>query len=229
MSGFYFEHKINITGNMLIYCNLNLILIRIIDNENNNLSGISMHIIIDGYNVLKQVVHEREISLAQRRAFINLLGKYAAKKNHYITVVFDGGPTSWPLQEKDHGVHIIYSGTKYSADEIIKKEFRKKLNALIVTSDNEIKRAAAALDIPTMNALEFYVKVKQEMETKVTIKDDKQLIKTTSEHNDFLDNLMQRYTGQEVIKADQESENRHSSSQKLSKKKRAYVQKLKKL
>ena len=110
-----------------------------------------MHIIIDGYNVLKQMLTGDQIGLQQRRAFSNMLGKYAGKKNHAITLVFDGGPHTWTSQEKDHGITVVYAGTKLSADDVIKKMLSsKKYGVLLVSSDNELKAYAAQLGIASI-------------------------------------------------------------------------------
>ncbi len=188
-----------------------------------------MHIIVDGYNILKQVLHNTHISLEQRRAFINMLGKYAAKKNHQIAVVFDGGPTVWPQQEKDHGVTVLYSGTKQSADEIIMGTLEKKRhNLLVVSSDHEIQRAARTHGLATMNAIEFYTLVRQELQSKQE-KKPTGIIKTTGEENELLDMLMQNAMQPMHKTEDQESQERHSHGKKLSKKERVYLQKIKKL
>lgn len=189
-----------------------------------------MHIIIDGYNVLKQVVHSGDISSMQRRAFINALGKYGAKKNHHITIVFDGGPDTWPTQEKDHGVMVIYAGIKQSADDLIKRAMKERQhNILVVTSDNEIKSAAASHSIVTMNAHDFYDHLNQEMKPASKPQKNHGLIKTSHEENQLLDSLMRQDLSM-MYKSDEEPFNeRRSQSNKLSKKERAYQQKIKKL
>lgn len=186
-----------------------------------------MHIIIDGYNVLKQALGSKMISDSQRRAFINMLGKYAAKKNHHIVVVFDGGPDVWPSQEKDHGILVAYSGIKQSADDLIKKALIQKPNVLLITSDNELK-ATAKLGTMVMDSLEFYTLVKQERmpqekPTKGTVH------KTSKEENALIDELM-RLDSQAIYKGEaEEGHERRSKGQTPSKKERAYLQKLKKL
>ena len=148
-----------------------------------------MHIIIDGYNVLKQLLGSGEISLSQRRAFINMLGKYAQKKNHDICVIFDGGPDVWPSQEIDHGITVVYSGIKQSADDLIKVAMQKKSHGLlIVSSDNELKMAAAKRNITSIDALEFYSLVRHEMQSKPG-KTQSGLVKTSTEENALLDSL----------------------------------------
>lgn len=186
-----------------------------------------MHIIIDGYNVLKQALGSKMVSDSQRRAFINMLGKYAEKKNHHIVVVFDGGPDVWPSQEKDHGILVAYSGIKQSADDEIKKAVLQKPHVLLVTSDNELK-AVAKHETMIMDSLEFYALVKQELMPR-----EKPvhgiLRKTSTEENPLVDELM-RKDSQTIYKGEgQESKERKARGQTLSKKERAYLQKLKKL
>lgn len=189
-----------------------------------------MHIIVDGYNVLKQMVSDQEIGLAQRRAFTNMLGKYAAKKNHSITVVFDGGPDSWPTQEKDYGITIVYSGTKQTADDVIKKLLQaKKYGVLLVSSDNELKAAAARQGIASMNAQEFYRLVKDELSSKSEASSHDVLIKTTAELQSLVDELLRADKGKMYKHEEREEDHRTSPSRRLSKKERAYVQKIKKL
>jgi predicted RNA-binding protein with PIN domain len=186
-----------------------------------------MHIIVDGYNVLKQALASKMISDSQRRAFINMLGKYGQKKNHHIIVVFDGGPDVWPSQEKDHGILVAYSGIKQSADDLIKKALLQKPQVLLVTSDNELK-AAAKQGTMVMDSIEFYVLVKQELAHKEKpVKGT--LHKTSAEENPLVDELM-RKDSQAIYKGDTESgQERRSKGQTPSKKERAYLQKLKKL
>lgn len=190
----------------------------------------AMHIIIDGYNVLKQMLTDEQIGLPQRRAFINMLGRYAVQKNHSITVVFDGGPNTWPTQEKDHGVTVIYSGTKQTADDIIKKLLSaKKYGILLVSSDNELKAAMARAQGASINADEFYALVKNELMQKNEKSATDILIKTTTDSESWLDDLM-RSDMSNMYKYDEpEEDQRESPSQRLSKKERAYVQKIKKL
>ena len=64
-----------------------------------------MIILIDGYNLLKQL-HGPTVSDMQRGAFANLLGRYIKKRNHKITVVLDGGPYLYPTFEKQKGITI---------------------------------------------------------------------------------------------------------------------------
>lgn len=186
-----------------------------------------MHIIIDGYNVLKQALGNKQISEGQRRAFINALGKYGAKKNHSIVVVFDGGPDAWPSQERDHGILVVYSGIKESADDIIKKSISQRPHVLLVTSDNGLK-SAAQHGTAVIDSLEFYILVKQELAPKEKL-EHAHIVKTTKDQNSLVDELMRKDT-QSIYKGEsQETHERRSKGQTPSKKERAFLQKLKKL
>lgn len=189
-----------------------------------------MHIIIDGYNVLKQVIHQREISESQRRGFINMLGKYAHRKNHTITVVFDGGPTTWPSHEKDHGVTVTYVGTKQTADDYIKMMItNKRHGVLVVSSDNEIKRAAAHQGLVSIAGIEFYRMVAIASQLGSSKKDDKHVIKTSNHINEVIDSLMRMQSGVVFKKDDEAVVERQSKGDRPSKKEREYLQRIKKL
>ena len=186
-----------------------------------------MHILIDGYNVLKQAIGSKQISEAQRRAFINMLGKYAVRKNHTITVIFDGGPDTWPTREKDHGILVVYSGVKQSADDLIKTALEQRPHVLLVTSDNELK-AAARNSTTVMNSLDFYTLVKEELAPPEKVISGA-IIKTSKEENPLIDELMRSDTQKFYKGPGQENAQRRSHGQTPSKKERAFLQKLKKL
>lgn len=186
-----------------------------------------MHIIIDGYNVLKQALGSKMIAEGQRRAFIALLGRYSQKKNHTITIVFDGGPDAWPSQEKDHGIIVCYVGIKHTADDLIKKALVQKPHVLLVTSDNELK-AAAKHGTMLMDSLDFYALVKQELAPKTKLPAGT-VLKTSRDENPLVDELMRKDSQPIYKEQTQEQQERRSKSQTPSKKERAYLQKLKKL
>src|SRR3989338_7567717 len=60
--------------------------------------GDEMIIIIDGYNLLR-LVHGSECNDAQRRAFVNFMGRYMKKRLHKLVIVFDAGPCTYPRSE----------------------------------------------------------------------------------------------------------------------------------
>lgn len=109
-----------------------------------------MHLIIDGYNLIRQSDTLRScerISLeAGRQALVRSLAAYRRAKGHRITVVFDGWMGGSPQEERDRagGVEILYSRRGEKADELIKRLLTQGgEEILVVTSDREIAHFAA--------------------------------------------------------------------------------------
>lgn len=117
-----------------------------------------MIIVIDAYNVLKQALHAQHISEADRMRFIKQVGVYGNLKGHKMIVVFDGGAHERPNQERIHGVYVVYSGTRESADDYIREYLQnhRALDLLVVSCDRQICSWAAKSNIPSLESLDFY-------------------------------------------------------------------------
>lgn len=109
-----------------------------------------MHIIVDGYNLIRQSDTLRgceRISLeAGRQALLRSLDGYRKLRGHRITVVFDGWVGGSPREERDRagGMDIIYSRLGEKADEVIKRLLQRgSEEIMVVTSDREIASFAA--------------------------------------------------------------------------------------
>jgi predicted RNA-binding protein with PIN domain len=109
-----------------------------------------MHIIVDGYNLIRQSDTLRgceRISLeAGRQALLRSLDGYRKLRGHRITVVFDGWVGGSPREERDRagGMDIIYSRLGEKADEVIKRLLQRgSEEIMVVTSDREIAGFAA--------------------------------------------------------------------------------------
>ncbi|MDY6853798.1 MAG: NYN domain-containing protein [Thermodesulfobacteriota bacterium] len=105
----------------------------------------AVHIIIDGYNLIKRspiLSRFDQIGLQKARdELIKRLALYRRAKKHRVTVVFDGHREGGIRQErtKDKGIDIIFSKKGEQADSVIKKIAEaKKEQVLVVTSDNEV-------------------------------------------------------------------------------------------
>jgi predicted RNA-binding protein with PIN domain len=119
-----------------------------------------MHIIIDGYNLIRQSDslrrYERQSLEAGRRALIINLAEYKRKKGHQITVVFDGWEGGSIREERDrqNNINIIYSRRGEKADDVVKRlSDNSQEETIIVTSDREIvsyvtRRSKTALSSP---------------------------------------------------------------------------------
>jgi predicted RNA-binding protein with PIN domain len=122
----------------------------------------SLHIIIDGYNLIRQssrlsMLDLQDIQLG-REALVNMLAAYKKYKAHRITVVFDG--TGSPLlarqRDRQKGITMVYSHDGESADAVIKKMARREgSKALVVSSDQEVVRSAASWGAATISARDF--------------------------------------------------------------------------
>lgn len=104
-----------------------------------------MHIIIDGYNLIRQSdalrKHERLSLEAGRNALIRSVSYYKARRGHKVTVVFDGWQGGPIEEERDKllGTDIIYSRKGEKADEVIKRMVQKRAEEIVVvTSDRDI-------------------------------------------------------------------------------------------
>lgn len=105
----------------------------------------SIHIIIDGYNLIRRSNAFSELDRMDiqrgREALIDSLARYKRIKKHRISVIFDGSGAPSFSAHCDHikGVDIKFSRRGESADAVIKKMAGKlKEKALIVSSDRDI-------------------------------------------------------------------------------------------
>lgn len=196
-----------------------------------------MHIIIDGYNLLKQVLSAGTISEKERSAFVNLLGRYKAKRGYKITIVFDAGPTDRVFKEKQRGVEVIYSGQYQTADDVI-VQFVKEHSAkdiLVITADNEIISHVRGGNVEVADPKLFYQKIKAVFEKSedALAKARAQVVKLTEDDNESLDALMQEAARMVTTFKDDQNEytgqSRQSTGKMLSKEKRKQLKKIDKL
>jgi predicted RNA-binding protein with PIN domain len=104
-----------------------------------------MHIIIDGYNLIRQSDRLRRaerVTLEEgRHSLIRFLTPYRERKGHRLTVVFDGweGGSFQEERDREGGIDIIYSRKGEKADDLIKRMAERSGDELIVvTSDRDI-------------------------------------------------------------------------------------------
>jgi len=126
----------------------------------------SIHIIIDGYNLIRQSQAlsdlDRQALQLGRDALIDLLAEYKKIKHHKITVVFDGTHAFLSLKQNDNfkGIAVKFSSNGETADTVIKRMvFKEREKALVVSSDREIVNYARSLNAATIDSLEFEDKI----------------------------------------------------------------------
>ena len=131
-----------------------------------------MHIIVDGYNLIRQSdvlrLHERQGLEAGRKALVHLLAGYRKTRGHRITVVFDGWLGGPPQEERDRegGIEIIYSRRGEKADEVIKRLARQRTDeTIVVTADRPVMDAAIRAGATAIPSREFEARIRQTRNT----------------------------------------------------------------
>lgn len=125
-----------------------------------------IHIIIDGYNLIRQSTAlsalDRQDIMLGREALVKQLATYRKIKSHRITVVFDARHSPLFSQQTDRykGIAIRFSRRGESADDVIKRMAREEREkALVVSSDREIVNYAALCGAATISAPQFENKI----------------------------------------------------------------------
>ena len=131
----------------------------------------SIHIIIDGYNFIRQSKRLSILDLQDiqwgRETLVDMLAAYKRVKPHRITVVFDGtrAPAFSQQRDRHKGISIIFSHQGESADTVIKKmAYQERHGALVVSSDQDIVQAAAASGAATVSTKDFENKLAMSMD-----------------------------------------------------------------
>ena len=128
----------------------------------------SVHIIIDGYNLIRQSgvlsAIEQDSLEEGREALVECLVSYKRLKHYPITVVFDGAEATSNLgTNRSHhkGVNIIFSRPGELADSVIKRlVVPEGERALVVTSDNDVADFAQTHGAATIRSEEFEERMK---------------------------------------------------------------------
>jgi len=126
----------------------------------------AIHIIIDGYNLIRQSPElaglDRQDMQSGRDALVDLLAAYKRLKPHAITVVFDGNDAASLYGSRDRvkGIVIHYSQGGESADDLIRRMAnREKAKALVVSSDREVMAAAESAGATVITSASFEEKI----------------------------------------------------------------------
>jgi hypothetical protein len=125
----------------------------------------ALHLIIDGYNLIRQspelLRHEKKDLEKGRAMLLRNLIAYQRIKRHAITVVFDGWAEGdvFERRGKEGGIEIIFSRRGEKADEVIKRLAAQKKGAItVVTSDRDLGYSCAEVCM-VVSSSEFLAKM----------------------------------------------------------------------
>jgi hypothetical protein len=104
-----------------------------------------MHILVDGYNLIRQSPEFRSFEQlgleSGRKHLISRLEQFRKMRGHKITIVFDGWENGSLTQERtrEGATTVIYSRKGERADEVIKRMAAQGgRNMVVVTSDRDL-------------------------------------------------------------------------------------------
>lgn len=194
-----------------------------------------MNIIIDAYNLIKQIFMKDRVSDKERQWVIARLSEYALRKKHSIYLVFDAGPYERPTVERRGEIVKVFSGRNETADDVIKSYIEEQvLNPmLIVSTDRQITNFAKRHQTPTIDSLDFYKLMVEE--EKGTVKQGFQKAPGRAqklheeEYSPNIDALMQEASQILYYKEEDQKAEKESAEQKSSKKERQMAHIIKKL
>lgn len=115
-----------------------------------------MMILIDAYNVLKQMAPTGHITSGQRTAFVRKIEQYVRHRGHSAYVVFDGSEVD--AIRSSSTLHVIYAGAGRPADDVLKKLCQKfsHLETVVVSSDRDVCAFANLYGIACIDAHLLY-------------------------------------------------------------------------
>jgi predicted RNA-binding protein with PIN domain len=126
----------------------------------------SLHLIIDGYNLIRRSptlsVLDRQDLEKGRAELIRRLAKYKRIRPLPITVIFDGWnqPDLIVSRTMEKGIQVVFSGRGQKADELIIQRTKKMgERALVVTSDRGIQSQVERHGATVIPSEEFELKI----------------------------------------------------------------------
>lgn len=125
----------------------------------------ALHIIIDGYNLIRQsrelAALDRRDMQAGREALLNKLAQYRKTKPYRITAVFDGSYEKglYPRRDNHKGITVIFSAGADTADDVIKSMAEKERNLLVVSSDKSVAAYCGLQGAETIAAPDFEMRM----------------------------------------------------------------------
>lgn len=127
-----------------------------------------MRYLIDGYNVIFQLIESEETPLSVRRDQIfPLFSRLFYKKKEEVLIIFDSKLEFGTLGKipKESPFSVAFSPYPLSGDEYILELIsfdKKKKDLLLVTSDRLLSKKAQEFGVATLSVLEFFKKRSRE-------------------------------------------------------------------
>lgn len=126
----------------------------------------SLHLIIDGYNLLFStgMVEGTGPLKGLRHELLQALERYQAARGHRLTVVFDGARDEPASTETSHAGHlrVVFSEPGETADEAIQQRVADApTETIVVTSDRSLQRSASRSGVVVVDVETFAAKVRQ--------------------------------------------------------------------
>lgn len=122
----------------------------------------TVHIIIDGYNLIRQSPSLEKIDRQDlqrgREVLIERLAAYKKVKGYPVTVVFDGAEAlpGMDASDREKGIRIRFSRHGETADAVIKRmAARDKEKALVVSSDHAVADFCLSRGASVVGSREF--------------------------------------------------------------------------
>lgn len=117
-----------------------------------------MILIIDGYNVMKQVGGYKTSSRHEVKVFVDEVTAYLNRRKLEAIIAFDGGQTPYQDVTRKPFGEVVFSGYKDNADEVIKRYLTlyKGHEVLLISSDRALRNYAHSLDFESLGGYEFY-------------------------------------------------------------------------
>ena len=151
----------------------------------------SVHYILDGYNIVHQMPALKLDKLEdQRRSLIHFIEQCSPQgsSKNYVTIVFDGASDVFGGM-KSAAATIVFSQGESADDKIrrIVAEAKNTKNIVVVTNDRDIQYAVGALGAKATSVSEFLSKGKSAGKRKpIAKKNTKQAKKVSSESEKYI-------------------------------------------
>lgn len=126
----------------------------------------SLHYVIDGYNLLKRLRNNSQPGIEDRSSLLKFLSEYSSRRKVQITIVFDG----YGYERLDYLKVKVCFSRDISADEYILsflKDKTRKKNYRVVTDDLELRFKLKNLGIEVMEVNKFFCLAEKKVSPKV--------------------------------------------------------------